>query len=203
MVGFNRRFAPLVERLQEELGRVDDLVLSMRVNAGPLPDDHWLHDPGGRRRPAARRGLPLRRSALLIWRARPRSRPTPSRCLSLDGRSSAATASPLTSASITQSGRSSIPAGAIPSCRRSGSRSSAVAWRQCSTTSGGSRLPRREARQWKSAHDKGHRAEIARFLAMVRGEVEGPAVETYLDSTRLTLILVRSLQVGEPVEIGT
>ena len=51
MVGFNRRFAPLVERLQAELGQVDDLVLSMRVNAGPLPDDHWLHDPedgGGR-----------------------------------------------------------------------------------------------------------------------------------------------------------
>ena len=51
MVGFNRRFAPLVERLQAELGQIDDLVLSMRVNAGPLPDDHWLHDPedgGGR-----------------------------------------------------------------------------------------------------------------------------------------------------------
>ena len=51
MVGFNRRFAPLVERLQAELGQVDDLVLSMRVNAGPLADDHWLHDPedgGGR-----------------------------------------------------------------------------------------------------------------------------------------------------------
>ena len=51
MVGFNRRFAPLVERLQAELGEVGDLVLAMRVNAGPLPDDHWLHDPeagGGR-----------------------------------------------------------------------------------------------------------------------------------------------------------
>ena len=51
MVGFNRRFAPLVERLQDELAGCDDLVLSMRVNAGPLPADHWLHDPedgGGR-----------------------------------------------------------------------------------------------------------------------------------------------------------
>ena len=51
MVGFNRRFAPLVERLQAELGEQPDLVLTMRVNAGPLPDDHWLHDPqegGGR-----------------------------------------------------------------------------------------------------------------------------------------------------------
>ena len=51
MVGFNRRFAPLVERLAGELGDSDNRVLTVRINAGPLPDDHWLHDPdegGGR-----------------------------------------------------------------------------------------------------------------------------------------------------------
>ena len=51
MVGFNRRFAPLVERLEDELRGCDDLSISIRVNAGPLPPDHWLHDPedgGGR-----------------------------------------------------------------------------------------------------------------------------------------------------------
>ena len=51
MVGFNRRFAPLTERLLETLAGIEERVLSVRVNAGALSDDHWLHDPeigGGR-----------------------------------------------------------------------------------------------------------------------------------------------------------
>lgn len=52
MVGFNRRFAPLAVRLKERLAAVQDpLMMQYRVNAGMLPDDHWLHDPeqgGGR-----------------------------------------------------------------------------------------------------------------------------------------------------------
>ena len=52
MVGFNRRFAPLVARMREHFqDRAHPLVMSYRVNAGPIPDDHWVHDPvegGGR-----------------------------------------------------------------------------------------------------------------------------------------------------------
>lgn len=52
MVGFNRRFAPLAQRLAEFLrGRQEPLVALYRVNAGYLPLSHWLHDPqvgGGR-----------------------------------------------------------------------------------------------------------------------------------------------------------
>jgi predicted dehydrogenase len=52
MVGFNRRFAPLVDRLREGLGdRHEPLHLSYRVHPGKLPLAHWLHDPeqgGGR-----------------------------------------------------------------------------------------------------------------------------------------------------------
>ncbi|MFN8557637.1 MAG: Gfo/Idh/MocA family oxidoreductase [Dehalococcoidia bacterium] len=52
MVGFNRRFAPLVEAIAARLaGRAEPLVITCRVNAGYLPPDHWLHDPaagGGR-----------------------------------------------------------------------------------------------------------------------------------------------------------
>ncbi len=51
-VGFNRRFAPLAIRLRRFLeGRREPLAAHYRVNAGPLPPDHWLHDPaqgGGR-----------------------------------------------------------------------------------------------------------------------------------------------------------
>jgi polar amino acid transport system substrate-binding protein len=52
MVGFNRRFAPLVAELAAHFaGRRHPLVMHYRVNAGPLPPEHWVHDPregGGR-----------------------------------------------------------------------------------------------------------------------------------------------------------
>lgn len=52
MVGFNRRFAELVEQIRSSWGaKVGPWVLQYRVNAGPLPSGHWLRDPkqgGGR-----------------------------------------------------------------------------------------------------------------------------------------------------------
>jgi len=52
MVGFNRRFAPLVTRLRDSLGdRGEPMHLAYRVYPGQLPLSHWLHDPaqgGGR-----------------------------------------------------------------------------------------------------------------------------------------------------------
>ncbi len=51
-VGFNRRFSPFGQRLKAFLeGRSEPLLAHYRVNAGYLPDAHWLHDPaqgGGR-----------------------------------------------------------------------------------------------------------------------------------------------------------
>lgn len=51
-VGYNRRFAPLSTRLREFAAEVDaPCEILYRVNAGPLPEDHWLLDPqvgGGR-----------------------------------------------------------------------------------------------------------------------------------------------------------
>jgi predicted dehydrogenase/threonine dehydrogenase-like Zn-dependent dehydrogenase len=44
MVGFNRRFAPLMRRLHDELGSRGPLVITCRVNAGRLPRSHWTHD---------------------------------------------------------------------------------------------------------------------------------------------------------------
>jgi predicted dehydrogenase len=52
MVGFNRRFSPLVRLLGEHFAnRSHPLVMHYRVNAGFIPGDHWVHDPvegGGR-----------------------------------------------------------------------------------------------------------------------------------------------------------
>jgi predicted dehydrogenase len=52
MVGFNRRFAPLVAEIERHFaGRTHPLVMQYRVNAGFIPREHWVHDPvegGGR-----------------------------------------------------------------------------------------------------------------------------------------------------------
>ena len=52
MVGFNRRFAPMIVRLKAFLSTVSEsLALNYRINAGYLPHDHWVNDPeqgGGR-----------------------------------------------------------------------------------------------------------------------------------------------------------
>ena len=48
VTGYNRRFAPLALELRKALH--GPLVMDVRVNAGPLPPEHWLRDPreGGR-----------------------------------------------------------------------------------------------------------------------------------------------------------
>ncbi len=45
MVGFNRRFAPMVQRIKVFLGPIfEPLAIHYRVNAGYLPPDHWVND---------------------------------------------------------------------------------------------------------------------------------------------------------------
>jgi predicted dehydrogenase/threonine dehydrogenase-like Zn-dependent dehydrogenase len=52
VVGFNRRFAPMVQCMKQFLSRTGGpFTMCYRVNAGPLPSDHWINDPevgGGR-----------------------------------------------------------------------------------------------------------------------------------------------------------
>jgi predicted dehydrogenase/NADPH:quinone reductase-like Zn-dependent oxidoreductase len=52
MVGFNRRFSPHIKKLKQLLsGRSEPLAMSMTVNAGIIPPEHWVHHPelgGGR-----------------------------------------------------------------------------------------------------------------------------------------------------------
>ena len=52
MLGFNRRFAPMMMRLKSFLAQTSEpLALNYRINAGYLAPDHWVNDPeqgGGR-----------------------------------------------------------------------------------------------------------------------------------------------------------
>jgi len=48
MTGFNRRFSPMAQRLQKLLAtRRDPMILNYRMNAGYLPQDHWVHSKEG------------------------------------------------------------------------------------------------------------------------------------------------------------
>lgn len=45
MVGFNRRYAPMIGRMKSFLAPISEpLALHYRVNAGYLPPDHWVND---------------------------------------------------------------------------------------------------------------------------------------------------------------
>ncbi len=51
MVGFNRRFAPQIIALKEQLNNDLPKAINYRINAGKLPRNHWTQDPkvgGGR-----------------------------------------------------------------------------------------------------------------------------------------------------------
>ncbi|NQV54029.1 MAG: Gfo/Idh/MocA family oxidoreductase [Flavobacteriales bacterium] len=44
MLGFNRRFAPLITALKKQLNPASLRSIHYRINAGILPTDHWVHD---------------------------------------------------------------------------------------------------------------------------------------------------------------
>lgn len=51
MLGFNRRFSPLTQKLMTIFTSNQKKAINIRVNAGIVPPDHWVHDPlvgGGR-----------------------------------------------------------------------------------------------------------------------------------------------------------
>ncbi|MBL7934546.1 MAG: bi-domain-containing oxidoreductase [Bacteroidia bacterium] len=51
MVGFNRRFAPLIQKLKTQLVLNQPVAINYRINSGTIAADHWVHDKaigGGR-----------------------------------------------------------------------------------------------------------------------------------------------------------
>jgi predicted dehydrogenase/threonine dehydrogenase-like Zn-dependent dehydrogenase len=45
MVGFNRRFAPTIQKTKKRLeNRIDPISVIITVNSGAIPMDHWVHD---------------------------------------------------------------------------------------------------------------------------------------------------------------
>jgi predicted dehydrogenase/NADPH:quinone reductase-like Zn-dependent oxidoreductase len=202
MVGFNRRFAPLTERLRSELSGAPERVLIARVNAGPLGDDHWMHDPevgGGRLLGEGCHFVDL----LLHIGGAP--------AVSVHADASPQPVRPLEcSDSLVATLR--MADGTVATLAYSGNGDPRLAKERVEAFGGGisavlddfRRLELyRDGRRTlvKGRQDKGHRREIARFLEAVAGRAEPPSVSSYLESTRATLALAESLRSGLPVEL--
>jgi predicted dehydrogenase len=200
MVGFNRRYAPLITRLNSELGERRDLVLSVRVNAGPLADDHWLHDPedgGGRLLGEGCHFVDL--LAMLAG----------SPAVAAHAVAVPQTARPVEcSDSFTAHVRF---ANAVGTLVYSGGGDPKLPKERIEVFGGGTAAVLDDFRslvvhrggqreRWRSPQDKGHRAEVAAFVAALRG-VEPPSVASYLASSRLTLRLTESLRTGRELDL--
>ena len=202
MVGFNRRFAPLAQQLMKELHGAPGLTLLARVNAGPLPVGHWLHDldDGGGRLIgegchfvdllAHLAGSPIR----TVYAA---ALPQPDRPLECSD-SVVATFG--------------FDGAAVGTFLYSGDGDLRLPKERIEAFGGGTAIVLDDFRRLevyregqrhvvKRAVDKGIGAELARFLAAITGRIEAPSAASYLDSTMATLALLESLRTGEAISL--
>jgi predicted dehydrogenase/NADPH:quinone reductase-like Zn-dependent oxidoreductase len=201
MVGFNRRFAPLLVRLREELaGAVPSLLV--RVNAGPLPADHWLHDPdegGGRLLGEGCHFVDLL-----------------SNLAGSQAVSTHAVAAPQADRALECSDDVAatfrFASGAVGTLLYSGSGDPRLPKERVEAFAGGLAAVLDDFRRLelfrngkrivvKGKRDKGHRGEIAYFVKALRAEVEPPSAASYVAATRATFALVDSLRTGKAVDL--
>lgn len=200
MVGFNRRFAPLAQDLRDELaGR--PCVLGLRVNAGPLAGDHWLHDPdvgGGRLLGEGCHFVDLlgHLAADRIVSVQANARPQADRPLECSDELVAMVRfanGGVGTLVYAGGGDPRLPKERVEAF---GSGLSAVLddFRRLELFRGGKR------RLHKGRQDKGHTRQAEHFVRAVRGEVEAASAESYFASTRATLAVAESLRTGMSVE---
>jgi predicted dehydrogenase len=203
VVGFNRRFAPLTEQLRGAVPDVPDRVLCVRVNAGPLPANHWLHDPedgGGRLLGEGCHFVDL----LIHLAGHPATEvhafgsPQPERPLEC-------------SDSLTATLR--FADGSVGSLLYAGTGNARLPKERVEVFGAGVAAVLDDFRRLeifrsggrsttKQAQDKGHRAEVAHFLAMAAGRLPAEPADSYLHATRATLAMVDSLRDGRPTGLG-
>ncbi|MEW6269541.1 MAG: bi-domain-containing oxidoreductase, partial [Thermodesulfobacteriota bacterium] len=187
MVGFNRRFAPCaVEAKRLLAGRAEPISIAMLVNAGELPASHWTRDPsvgGGRIVGEACHFVDL---ALFLV-----GQPIVSARASEQGADGATTNLTFADGSLATiaywtNGPRSYPKERVEIF--SEGRALVIEnWRRLR----GWDWPG-VRRAWMPRQDKGHRAEVAAFLAAVeRGEAAPIAAEDVEAVMRTTLTLAR------------
>ena len=199
MVGFNRRFAPLMTELHERFGARESGPLSLRylVNAGPLAAGSWYHD-------TAREGSRFVGEGghfldvLALWTG---SAPTRVHAVG-QGEDVQATITyadgSLASLTYTTAGNARAPkelldvSGAGRNARLDNF-SSTTLWTPAGRTTRRSRL----------GQDKGQRAELAAFAAAVRTGAPMPIpLSALLATTRTTIAVATSLATREQLSLA-
>jgi predicted dehydrogenase len=202
MVGFNRRFAPLTQRMREALGGIGGQVIAVRVNAGPLPAEHWLHDEhegGGRLL-----GEGCHFVDLIAHLA-------PGRIVSVHAYAVSDFDRAL-EASDSVVAVLRFDSGSVGSLTYTGAGDPRLPKERIEAHCGGVSaviddfrslevFAARKRTEHKQAQDKGHARQIAAWVAAVAGEGPMPSAAGYLASTRATLALAHSLRTGLPVEL--
>lgn len=200
MVGFNRRHSPFARRIAAELAGVKQRVVTIRVNAGPLPADHWLLDPlvgGGRLVGEGCHFVDL--AAFLLGgpviAAYASAIPEPSHPLD--------TADSFVATLRSESGVASLVYTGVGDISLAKERIEVFAEGAAFVIDDFRRLEIYRGRKRtvvRSAQDKGHASEIQAFVDAVTGGGPAPDPADYIASSRVTLALRDSLLRGERVD---
>ncbi len=200
-IGFNRRFAPATVRLRDALARhAGPKVISMRINAGAIPAEHWVHDldaGGGRILGEACHFIDLARA--LVGAA----------ISSVDAQAAANTDGACDDAvislgfadgslaNIVYTARGSASAGKERIEAHAGGATYLIDDFRTLTVSGDS-----ATQPWKGAQDKGFQAALEAFVNAVASGGPAPISETELvETSTATLAALESLRGGGTIEL--
>jgi predicted dehydrogenase/threonine dehydrogenase-like Zn-dependent dehydrogenase len=205
MVGFNRRFAALTRALRAHLTAGDGPTnVVVRVNAGPLPADHWLNDPvtgGGRLLGEGCHFLDLIVDLIgtdpvaVIATAGPSDdeplRSAQNFAASIRFRDGSLGTLFYGTAGAPSAGKELVEA-------HRGGHSGRIDDFRALRLWGGGRSRTRRAR----GQDKGHSEQMRTFAAVVRGGANPPPAGGYLTATVLSFAALRSLETGAEVPVA-
>ncbi|WGL53315.1 bi-domain-containing oxidoreductase [Nocardioides sp. BP30] len=194
MVGFNRRFAPLMVELRERFGEHGPLSLRYLVNAGPLAADSWYRDAGREGSRFVGEGGHFL-DVLALWTG---ALPTRVHAVGHDQDVQATITyadGSLASLAYTTGGTPRAPKELLDV---SGAGRNARLDNFAGTTLW---TPRgKVARRSRLGQDKGQRAELAAFAAAVRDDAPMPIpLESLVATTRATIAVATSLSTREQV----
>jgi predicted dehydrogenase/threonine dehydrogenase-like Zn-dependent dehydrogenase len=203
-VGFNRRFSPLSAQLRQAFASAGPLAVNYRINAGPIPREHWLQDReegGGRIIGEVCHFMDL--AQYLTG-----SLPEEVYAHALGG--------PTGALHDTVSISIRFANGSVAGIGYYATGDKGFAKERVEVFGGGAvgvledfrevEISRdgRRTRTRKASQDKGYDEEISAFLKAVRGQGPMPiSIESLAATTRATFAMEEALRTGVPVRVGT
>lgn len=202
-VGFNRRFSPHTAHARGALAGAGALVMQMRVNAGAIAADSWIHDPtvgGGRLLGEVCHFIDLAQAladarikrvyATSIGLPDPAGQLRDNLCVNLELTDGSV-------ASIAYTSKGDVSLGKERVEVFGGGMSVVIDDFQCTTV-----LRDGRSTTFKTRQDKGHADELARFIAMVtRGEPPPSSIADVRAASLGAIAAVESLACGAAVDV--